>query len=130
MISRSPPCLIHLRYLIPPSTYLCSPENFLRTIEDEGSSSKFPPSLDVIQRPQSAVCSAPICSSQKIDVPQDKILVQWSDRDGDGDSSDEKLFWRGVGPRLVKAAFFRYRDDFDIFGYDIGRYFRRLGLKS
>ena len=50
--------------------------------------------------------------------------------EGDRDSTDEKLFWRGVGPRMVKAAFLRYRDDFDIFGYDIGRYFRRLGLKS
>ena len=44
--------------------------------------------------------------------------------------ADERLFWRGVGPRLVRAAFVRYRDDFDIFGYDIGRYFGRLDLKG
>lgn len=105
-----------------------SPENFLRSIfhsEDEGGSS-----FDVIRRPQSSVCSAPICSSRKIDVPQDKILVKWSGDEESTSTDDEKLFWRGVGPRLVKAAFLRYRDDFDIFGYDIGRYFRRLGLKS
>ena len=119
-------------YLTSPCTYLCSPENFLRSIfhsEDEGGGgsgdSKFPSSFDVIRRPQSAVCSAPICSSRKIDVPQDKILVKWS---GGGDVDDERLFWRGVGPRLVRAAFVRYRDDFDIFGYDIGRYFGWLDL--
>ena len=114
--------------------FLCSPENYLRSIlhsEDEGGGggSKIP-SLDVIGRPQSAVCSAPICSSRKIDVPQDKILVKWSGEDEDDSSNDEKLFWRGIGPRLVKAAFLRYREDFDIFGFDIGRYFWRLGLKS
>ena len=121
--------------------YLCSSENFLKSIldfEHEGGGSgspKFPLSDVSIARPQSAVCSAPICSSHKIDVPLDKILVQWSDEDEDGSSSaaaydEEKLFWRSVGPRLVKAAFLHYRDDFDIFGYDIGRYFSRLGLNS
>ena len=126
----------------PSSTYLCSSENFLKSIldsEHEGGGSggpKFPLSDVSIVRPQSAVCSAPICSSHKIDVPLDKILVQWSDQDEDGSSvaaaayDEERLFWRSVGPRLVKAAFLHYRDDFDIFGYDIGRYFRRLGLKS
>ena len=130
-------CTYKYMYLTSPCTYLCSPENFLRSIfhsEDEGGGgsgdSKFPSSFDVIRRPQSAVCSAPICSSRKIDVPQDKILVKWSGDEESTSTDDEKLFWRGVGPRLVKAAFLRYREDFDIFGYDIGRYFRRLGLKN
>ena len=134
-------CIISLHYFISScTTYLCSSENFLKSIldsEHEGGGSgspKFPLSDVSIGRPQSAVCSAPICSSHKIDVPLDKILVQWSDQDEDGSSAaahdEERLFWRSVGPRLVKAAFLHYRDDFDIFGYDIGRYFSRLGLNS